>query len=1133
MAALSGARAQDVWGGGFPDDNVNTASNWIGGVVPPGYTADTDILVFNSSSNPYMNLNVAGIDFKGIQFQDTGDGADAAIYGANALTIGSNGISMDSVEDSMSLSVATDLHLGADQTWSPGPNGEIRVSGMISGTALLTFAGGNGSYYELDNGANSFSGGLTVTGDGTVLVVGGTGSPFGTGALSLADGVWLQPRYNGTVVLPNAVTFGDSTTGDTVLLGNDDENAPAPGALTFNGNATFKVNGTDSSDSEIDLFPNTTVILNGSLNGATPGVCIDIGTDSFTDNDLTNFNSVAILRGDFGSNVSRFDLEDNISVILDGNPTTQTSNVSNIGVPDGTYLGLGAGYIGHVAAFLASGNIDQSNFTGTLGFDNTTGGTSTFGDDIDMTNFDSDSQFPGLGSATKAILTGFITPPGGLALQFGTNYLFGGGGGHLQVTSALTDSFWYDGEEFDDEPNSLYLSPGNGPLTLQLSGTLSYTGGTYVDGAVLVFDTTVPTAGGIFLGERKDSPGYVGVTANSQFIFNGEGGAGTLPQDFVNMIDTESSGVVGFEQGTVTGNLDVHSLPGIYLGTSTTVLFNGAIIPYSGEFKFAGVKGGVVTVNSTSLETGSSDSVTIGLPTPIESFGSVSQVIMLGDNYYSGGTTLNSGYLYVNTYNSIGTGNLTVLGPTTGNNDTVGLAPSGTSVQLGNNIVLENDLTRLNYVGSPYTLTLTGNISNPEDEGALAVDGPVELDGNNTFEGGVTVNGTTLTIGNDNALSDSSFLRATAGSTINFTTGGPDVFDLDIAGTTVNFSFAGGSPTIDDLSMAAGSQITFAAGSTPTIVGLNSDQPGDGNMITLGANTALTFDLEIDPDYHGVFAGPSTSSITIESGTLNLLSASPAYSGSLNVQSEATLIASNNMAFGTGPVTIQENGTLITNKGVTVSNPITLIDGSLLAGFGTFAPSGGVMIQNGSAIVPGAGYLSVDSNMNAIPAVGTLSFGASTPLTLGTDGIYLFSMADATGAAGTGYSTVSAGGGLSITSTSIDPFVIEILSFAPGSNEPFENNTANFNNANGYAWTLVSSPTAITGFNASNFIVDTSGFLNPIGIGGFYVTDTGNDLVLNFSPVPEPSTWALMGGGVALVATLAWRRRSRPAATVV
>ena len=57
----------------------------------------------------------------------------------------------------------------------------------------------------------------------------------------------------------------------------------------------------------------------------------------------------------------------------------------------------------------------------------------------------------------------------------------------------------------------------------------------------------------------------------------------------------------------------------------------------------------------------------------------------------------------------------------------------------------------------------------------------------------------------------------------------------------------------------------------------------------------------------------------------------------------------------------------------------------------------------------------------------------------------------------------------------------------------------------------------------------TSQFSNPTGIGAFSVFQSGGDLMLEFNPVPEPSTWLLLAGGLGIVGFgVVRRRRCRP-----
>ena len=85
---------------------------------------------------------------------------------------------------------------------------------------------------------------------------------------------------------------------------------------------------------------------------------------------------------------------------------------------------------------------------------------------------------------------------------------------------------------------------------------------------------------------------------------------------------------------------------------------------------------------------------------------------------------------------------------------------------------------------------------------------------------------------------------------------------------------------------------------------------------------------------------------------------------------------------------------------------------------------------------------------------------------------------------------------------------------------------ATFNNSLPYTWTLLTSGN-LSGFNASDFAINDSSFTNSLGIGSFFVSSAGNSIFLNFTPMPEPSTWAMIAVGLGLTAFAAWRRRGR------
>jgi hypothetical protein len=186
----------------------------------------------------------------------------------------------------------------------------------------------------------------------------------------------------------------------------------------------------------------------------------------------------------------------------------------------------------------------------------------------------------------------------------------------------------------------------------------------------------------------------------------------------------------------------------------------------------------------------------------------------------------------------------------------------------------------------------------------------------------------------------------------------------------------------------------------------------------------------------------------------------------------------------------------------------------------TATVGGGTLGGNGNF----ASAFTAGTNVHLAPgnSVGTLTF--SSGLTLASSGTYDLDVQFATGAAGVGYDLLSISGApLAITATSGSPFALRLISLNAGGSL---GNVSDFSSSTPYAWTIASSAAGITGFAANKFVVTTPNFSNSLGIGSFFVTQSGNDLILNFSPVPEPSTYALMATGMAL-AGLGYRRRPR------
>ena len=157
---------------------------------------------------------------------------------------------------------------------------------------------------------------------------------------------------------------------------------------------------------------------------------------------------------------------------------------------------------------------------------------------------------------------------------------------------------------------------------------------------------------------------------------------------------------------------------------------------------------------------------------------------------------------------------------------------------------------------------------------------------------------------------------------------------------------------------------------------------------------------------------------------------------------------------------------------------------------------------------------------------GTLTFTAG--LTFAPAGTLNFEVQSAAGPAGTGYDLLSiSGAALDISATNGTPFTLKLISLNAGGTA---GNVSDFSSASNYSWIVATSTAGITNFAANKFVIDTSSFGNSLGIGSFSLlqgVSGGNPaLFLNFTSVPEPSTYALMIMGLGAVFISVRRRNS-------
>lgn len=1087
---LAGTTLPYVWTGLGNNNYLYDTGNWANDLPPPSTIVDlnSDILgvylVFGDSRRTYTyydELYASQITFSGITHPYYLEGE------ARTTHIGSGGI-IYAPEEPFWSTITGPIQLHASQTWNIA-SGTLNISGAISdSTDSLTPTYGN---YE-----------ITKTGAGT-LRLNPTSSFSWAGGLRLSEGlVVVSPAYGYTNVTLTSLGMGTLTfDGGALAVWRNDQMMTSSNDVDLSITNDIVSKGTIAISSDYDL-----TIANAEVGSNTVRLDADTvlkvkGSPLFIEKTVTDNDGNHKLTVDSPNLIVLYGASDwtgGTEVIKGDLIFGGTNNLpvgGNILVGANGYVGIGVD--NNVTQFL--GKVDLVNSTGSIGFDSDLSvGTSTFTSPIDLTGANASLR---LGSATAALLDplAVITPQG-------SDYRFGGGGGTLIVASALTDGP-------SGTRNVVVESPMLAPLTLELINTTnSFTGTVTANDSAVVFEQGVPLPAGT-ANFIMNSGGYIGSADSS-----------TPVETFLSHFSANTTGIIGFDTShNVTtsrevSNLSMEAFAAAYVGTTTALydtsgnvdgpglILSGTIGPNSdGVHRFAAFKGGALMISGTLT----GNSAIIGLPDSLGAFGDRTNnqrsiVYISGDNTnkLTNGVTLYGGELIVaqgagtpgtDPSTALGSGTLTIQPVTFSLDDgdpegkdvpTPLLNAAATDLIIGNDMVLNTEL----QIGGNNALTLAGTISGSgglllRDEYGSAPS--LTLSGSNTFTGGLSLDyGSSVHLTSDQAAGQGP-MQLEYGTTAYFESSNPVVHGLASEGgyATINLNNSTAAQVLTIYQQDKGyfyGQI-YGSGASTVV----KDGPG-----------LLTLD------------GTSISTSGIADGSGNDVS--------LEVRN-GTLLLQNNTYVTSGTVKVA-GGTLALGGNNYLGNAVVVNSGGRLAGYGYYGAN--VSIGNGAIISPG---------LAEQDPIGLMHFNH---LELNAGGIYEYNVQDPDSANifGQDRINVEALTTLVINATALDPFIIKVISLDANS-EPGTLVGIDPNHGT-YSWVLfdfytLSIPGTNDEFLASLFSLDLSAFTSDALMGGdFELVQSGNQIMLNFTPVPEPSTYALMALGLALVVWTLRRRRA-------